>query len=160
MSALRPFHAVSWCAGAPVNVYFTPSMFMQQVPKPGGRRDSSTLVAWLRTSTSMPSNTLDSNIIVFAFGGIISSPGAPYTVTLPGGLCAREILGDRHGGRDADRSLRAVLIAVKRALGAAQRVVLDDHAEVRRAVVLGVARDERGRQAGVPICTSKSCFFR
>ena len=39
----------------------------------------STLVAWLRISTSIPSKTLDSNITVFAFGGIISSPGVPNT---------------------------------------------------------------------------------
>ena len=44
----------------------------------------------------MPSNTFDSCIIVLAFGGIISSPGAPNTVTLPGGLRLRQILGDRH----------------------------------------------------------------
>jgi hypothetical protein len=50
---LRPFHAVIWCAGAPVKVYFTPSMFKQQVPKPGAGRDVAVL-AWLRTITSMP----------------------------------------------------------------------------------------------------------
>ena len=30
---------VAGCAGAPVNVYFTPSIFRQQVPKPGAGRD-------------------------------------------------------------------------------------------------------------------------
>jgi hypothetical protein len=31
----------------------------------------------------MPLNTLPSYITVFAFGGIISSPGAPNTTTVP-----------------------------------------------------------------------------
>jgi hypothetical protein len=53
------------------------------------------------------------------------------------------MLGDRHRRRDPDRALRAVLVAVKRALGAAQRVVLQDHAEVGRAVVALEARHER-----------------
>ena len=57
-----------------------------------------------------------------------------------------------------DRPLRAVLVAVKRALGAAQRVVFDDDAEVRRAVVAPIARDERGLQAADAHLTSKSCF--
>src|SRR5204863_3768476 len=51
---------------------------------------------------------------------------------------------DRNRRGDADRSLRAVLIAVERALRAAQRVVLDDDAERRRAGVALVSGDERG----------------
>ena len=43
VSALRPFHAVIWCAGAPLKVYFTPSMFRQQVPKPGAGREVAVL---------------------------------------------------------------------------------------------------------------------
>ena len=82
-SALRPFHDVIWCAGAPLNVYLAPSMFRQHVPKPYRGRDV-TVDAWLRTMTSMPSKACARCISVFALGGIISSPGVPKTVTLPG----------------------------------------------------------------------------
>src|SRR5205814_1140422 len=58
-------------------------MFMQQVPKPGAARDVA-LVEWLRTRTSMPLKAPASYITVFALGGIISSPGAPNTTTVPG----------------------------------------------------------------------------
>ncbi len=75
-NALRPFHGVIWCVGAPLNVYFAPTMFRQQVPNPGAGRDV-TLDAWLRMITSAPSKTCASCIIVFALGGIISSPGVP-----------------------------------------------------------------------------------
>ena len=61
-------------------------------------------------------------------------------------LRPREVLGHRDRRRHADRSLRAVLIAVERALRAAQRVVLEDDAEHRAAVVLLELRDERGRE--------------
>src|SRR5438105_5407567 len=60
-------------------------MFMQQVPNPAAGR-LVVLLEWLRTRMSAPSKTRDWYITVFAFGGIISSPGAPYTVTLPGRL--------------------------------------------------------------------------
>jgi len=62
--------------GAPLKMYFTPSMFMQQVPKPGAGRLVA-LVEWLRTITSAPLKTPASYICVFALGGIISSPGQP-----------------------------------------------------------------------------------
>ena len=75
-SALRPFHGVIWCVGAPPNVYFAPTMFRQQVPKPGAGRDV-WLDAWLRTMMSAPSKACASCITVFALGGIISSPGVP-----------------------------------------------------------------------------------
>src|SRR4029077_10429680 len=75
--------AVSWCAGAPLKVYFTPSMFMQHVPNPGAGRVVA-LVAWLLTMTSAPWNAPALCMSVLAFGGIISSPGQPYTTTLPG----------------------------------------------------------------------------
>src|SRR4051812_13989096 len=83
VSALRPFHGVIWCVGAPENVYFVPTMLRQQVPKPGAGR-AVTDEAWLRTITSAPSNAFALCISVFAAGGIISSPGVPYTTTLPG----------------------------------------------------------------------------
>src|SRR5450759_2164984 len=86
-SALRPFHDVNWWAGAPENVYFTPSMFMQHVPKPAAGRDVCA-DEWLRTITSMPSKACARCMSVFALGGIISSPGVPNTVTLPG-VCDR-----------------------------------------------------------------------
>ena len=57
-----------------------------------------------------------------------------------------EVFRHRDPGGHPDRSLRGVLVAVERALGAAQRVVFEDHAEVRRTVVLLVACDERGLQ--------------
>src|ERR671922_1165400 len=83
VSALRPFHDVIWCAGAPLNVYFAPTMFRQHVPNPGAGLVVA-LDEWLRTRMSMPSKACAACISVFAFGGIISSPGAPNTVTLPG----------------------------------------------------------------------------
>ena len=64
-----------------------PSMFIQQVPNPAAGR-LVVLVEWLLTRTSTPLNTPDSYITVFAFGGIISSPGVPNTTTLPG-VCVR-----------------------------------------------------------------------
>src|SRR6266550_5219276 len=81
--AFRPFHGVIWCVGAPLKEYLAPTMFRQQDPKPLAGRDV-TFDEWLRMRTSAPSNTCASCITVFAFGGIISSPGAPYTTTLPG----------------------------------------------------------------------------
>ena len=66
---------------------------------------------------------------------------------LPGALRARQPLGDRHRRGDSHRPLRAVLVAVKGAHCSAQRVVLDDHAQVRRAVVALVARHEGRLQA-------------
>ena len=68
-------------------------------------------------------------------------------MTLPGVLRARQVLGHRDRRRHADRPLRAVLVAVERALGAAQRVVLEDDAERRaRRCCCWYLRDERGRQ--------------
>ena len=81
-SALRPAQGVIWCAGAPENVYFTPSIFRQQVPKPAAARVVA-LVEWLRTITSIPSNAWALYMSALAAGGIISSPGVPNTVTLP-----------------------------------------------------------------------------
>ena len=65
----------------------------------------------------------------------------------PGRLGAREELRDRERGGHADGTLRAVLVAVKVARGPAQRVVLDDDAEIRTRRPLLVARDEGGLQA-------------
>src|SRR2546425_6955149 len=60
----------------------------------------------------------------------------------PRSLRAGEELGHRHGRSEADRSLGAVLVPVKVAAGAAQGVVLDDHAEIRARRALLVAGDE------------------
>ena len=76
VSALRPFHGVIWWVGAPEKVYLVPTMFRQQVPKPGAGRDVAD-EAWLRMMTSAPSNAFALCISVFAAGGIISSPGVP-----------------------------------------------------------------------------------
>src|SRR5215469_14013479 len=84
-SAFLPFQGVSWCEGAPLKVYLTPSMFMQQVPNPGAGREVVEL-EWLLTITSMPLKTPASNMTALALGGIISSPGQPNTTTLPGDL--------------------------------------------------------------------------
>jgi hypothetical protein len=81
--ALRPAQGVIWWAGAPLKMYLTPSIFRQQVPKPGAGRVVA-LWEWLRTRISMPSKTWALNICILATGGIISSPGVPNTVTLPG----------------------------------------------------------------------------
>ena len=80
--AFRPFQAVIWWAGAPLKVYFTPSILRQQVPKPGAGLDVFVL-AWLRTMTSMPSNTWFRCIVVLAEGSSSSSAGVPKTVTVP-----------------------------------------------------------------------------
>ena len=74
--------------------------------------------------------------------------------------CARQVLGDRDRGGDADRPLRAVLVAVKRALGAAQRVVFEDHAERRRAVVALYFATNAVVRPRAPIFTSKSCCLK
>ena len=63
-------------------------MFMQQVPKRAGAGRDVCAEEWLRTITSMPSKTCARCRSVFATGGIISSPGVPNTVTLPG-VCDR-----------------------------------------------------------------------
>ena len=73
---MRPFHGVIWCVGAPLNVYFAPTMFKQHEPKPGAGLEV-WLDEWLRTMISAPSKTCASCICVLEFGGIISSPGVP-----------------------------------------------------------------------------------
>ena len=61
-------------------------------------------------------------------------------------MCQRETFGHSDSGRHANRPLGAVLVAVKRALGAAQRVVLDDHTKIRRTVVGLILRHQRRLQ--------------
>src|SRR5579871_276368 len=55
----------------------------------------------------------------------------------------RQVFGDRDRRRDSHGTLRTVLIAVKRALRAAQRVVLENHAEAGTAGRTFICRDER-----------------
>ena len=62
----------------------------------------------------------------------------------PGTPGAGQEFRNRDSSREADRALRAVLIAVKWPPGTAQRVIFDDDADVRSAVVLAVLRDECG----------------
>src|SRR2546426_12102479 len=60
-------------------------MFMQQLPKPG----PGACVAvdeWERIRTSAPLKTPALYMTVFAAGDASSSPGGPYTVTVPGGF--------------------------------------------------------------------------
>ena len=59
---------------------------------------------------------------------------------------ALESFRDRDRRRHPDGPLRAVLIAMKRALGAAQRVVFQNHAQRWMIVAAFVSRDERGLQ--------------
>ena len=60
---------------------------------------------------------------------------------------ARQVLGHRNCRRHADRPLCAVLVAVKRSLRAAQRVVFENDPERRAPVVLAVLGDECRRQS-------------
>src|SRR5207249_330481 len=83
VSASRPSHAWSWCAGAPEKTKRTTSMFMQQLPNPGA--DACVAVDECeRTSTSAPLNAPALYMTVFDAGDAISSAGVPYTVTVPG----------------------------------------------------------------------------
>jgi hypothetical protein len=56
---------------------------------------------------------------------------------------ARQEFGNGNRGGDPDGTLRGVLVAVERPFGPAQRVVLEDDAEVRAWGRLVVARHER-----------------
>src|SRR5438067_287857 len=70
------------------------------------------------------------------------------------GLRAREELRHGDGCREPHGPLGAVLVAVEVAAGAAQRVVLDDDAEVRAGRALAVARHEgrlETRYAGLDV---------
>jgi hypothetical protein len=69
-----------------------------------------------------------------ALGGVISSPGQPKTVTLPGDFRASEVFDHGDGGRDADGSLSAVLISVKGPAGSAQGVVFQNDSKIGRSV--------------------------
>src|SRR5436309_13268343 len=83
VSAARPYHACSLCAGSPEKTKRTTSMFMQQLPNPGA--DACVAVDECeRTSTSAPLNTPPLYMTVFDAGDAISSAGVPYTVTVPG----------------------------------------------------------------------------
>ncbi len=62
-------------------------------------------------------------------------------------MSALQVLGHRDRGRHADGSLGAVLIAVEGALGAAQSVVFENHAQIGSAVVALPTRHERGVEA-------------
>src|SRR5438309_670862 len=118
-------------------------MFMQQLPKPG----PGVCVAveeCERTITSAPLKTPAEYMTVFAAGDASSSAGVPYTVTVPGVLdLVRN--SDGGGGGHPDRSLRAVLVAVEVAARAAQRVVLEDDAQVRARCAVLVTGHEGGR---------------
>ena len=88
------------------------------------------------------------NMSVLAIGGIISSPGRAEDDDAAGRVRALQPLRHRDRGGHADRALRAVLVAVKDALRAAQRVVFENDAQIRRAAIAFVARHERGLQIG------------
>lgn len=45
-------------------------------------------------------------------------------------VSAREELGDRNSGGNSHRTLRGVLVAMKRALGSAERIVFQNDAEI------------------------------
>src|SRR6266480_2366365 len=128
-------------------------MFMQQLPKPG----PGTCVAvdeWERIRTSAPLNTPALYMTVFAAGDASSSAGVPYTVTVPGVLELVRKLRHGDGRREPHGSLGAVLVAVEVAAGAAQRVVLDDDAEVWAGSAPAVARYEsrlETRHAGLHV---------
>lgn len=65
-----------------------------------------------------------------------------------GRMRAVQVLGHGDGGGHSDRALRVVLVAVERALRAAQRVVFEDHTHGGRTVVVPVARHEGRGQIG------------
>jgi hypothetical protein len=65
-----------------------------------------------------------------------------------GRLGAGKEFRQRHRDREAHGTLGTVLVTVKVAAGAAQRVVLDDHAQIRPGRALGVVGHERGGEAG------------
>ncbi len=77
-----------------------------------------------------------------------------------GCLARGEPLTKRHRGGYADGALRAVLVAMEVALSAAQRVVLQDDAEVGRAVVAVVTGDEGRLQSGHTFFDREAVFLQ
>src|SRR5437870_6086639 len=65
-----------------------------------------------------------------------------------GSVRAREELRDGYGGSHPHGTLRAVLVAVKCALGTPQGVVFQNDAEVRAGSASLVFSDEGGRESG------------
>ena len=72
---------------------------------------------------------------------------------------AIQVFRNRDRCCEADASLRAVLIAVKGAPGPAQRVVLDDDAEMRGAVVVAVLATNAVDRPAVRATTSSRTAF-
>ncbi len=107
----------------------------------------------------MPSKTCDSCITVFALGGIISSPGVPNTVTVPG-VCV--FVRYSAIATAAARPIGPCVLCWspwKAPLVPRSASYSTMTPRLGPPVLFVVARDEGGRQPGVPIFTVKSCLL-